>query len=654
MTDFPASDPTEQLEHSTNLTPRSRWRSRLLVTAVVGGSLVVIGVVALGAFPVGLMRGVVENRLSAALDTKVQVGAVTRDTPFSYTPVVSVRDVRIAQPAWVGPGDFVRLDSVSLRVPMVQLVLGRFKPDRISVDGARIALVRDVSGRKNWEPERRKPKRSGDSRPSLSDLTVTNSRIVIRDAKRGLMIAGPLSVDAANGLRYAAKGAFQDTPATLELNGGRIAGIDPTAPYPFAVALVSPALRMAVKGTMRGVLDTRHFSADVSAQAPTLKNLDRIIEAGLFGSQPIDFRGKIRHAGRDWYVDRIAGRMGRSQFTGLATIHKNGERTMIDAKVDARQFDFDDLADAEGRAKSAARKAAIGERVIPPTQINLSKLGKTDGRLVFAAHRLLSSGGTVFDSLSGTLTLDRRVVTVSNIVATLARGQMTGTVKVDHRTGKPKLGIDVRLAGLTLDSLVGQPKMISGPVRGHIVLNGQGDTVREAMAHASGKAAIVATDGHVQRMVADVLGQNLSGAVAHAIGGPSEQVPLRCLVANFRARGGVLTPDPLAIDTGASVGRGSGRILLDGERIDLTLAGASKSRAMLRIADPIHVRGTLSSPTVSVAGLGAAEKPTAGGVLRVLGRSIGQALGITKTPASAAGRPPTTVNCSGAVAAALR
>lgn len=632
----------------------ARWRARLLAASVVGGAVAVVGVVALGAFPVGLMRGMVESRLSAALDTKVQVGAVTRDTLFSYTPVVSVRDVRIAQPAWVGPGDFIRVKTAAVRVPMFALLFGHFRPDRVSIDGARIALVRDVSGKANWEPDHKPQSRGHGDRPSLSDLTVSNSEVVIRDAKRGLMIGGPIGVDGAHGLRYAATGTFQDTPAKLELTGGRITGIDPTAAYPFMATLASPALRMAVKGSMRGVLDTRHFSADITAQAPTLKNLDHLIEAGLFGSQPIDLTGKIRHDGRDWYVDRIGGRMGRSYFTGLATIHKDGGRTNIDAKVDARQFDFDDLADTEGRAESAARNAAVGPRVISPTRINLSKLGKTDGRLVFAAHRLLSSGGTVFRSLSGTLTLDHRLVTVSNIVATLANGRMTGMVRVDHRSGIPALAVDLRLSGLTLDALVGKPDMISGPVRGHILLTGQGDTVREAMAHANGKAAIVATDGRVQRTIADVLGQNLSGAVVHALSAPSKDVPLRCLVANFHAVRGVLVPNPLAIDTGASVGRGSGRIVLDGERIDLTLAGASKSNAVLRIADPIHVGGTLSSPSVSVAGLGATEKPTAGGVLRVLGRSIGQALGITKTPASASGRPPTTVDCAGAVALALR
>ncbi|MEG3178351.1 AsmA family protein [Sphingomonas sp. RB3P16] len=617
-------------------------------------AVVLLLLLALGAFPVGLMRGFVANRLSAALHTQVEVGAVTRDSLFSYTPVVALRDVRIAQPNWAGQGDFVRVGRASVRVPVFALLLGRFRPDRVAIDGARIALVRDATGRANWQPDGAKPKQGGDSRPSLSDLTVTNTQIVLRDAKRKLVIAGPLSVDATRGLRLSATGSFRDTPAKLDFTGGRISGIDPTAPYPFTATMVSPALRMAVRGTTDGVLDTRHFTAKISAQAPTLKNLDYMIEAGLFGTQPIDLTGTIRHSGRDWYVDRIVGGVGRSRIDGSATIHKYGIRTAIDARVHATQFDFDDLADSQGRAESAARLARIGPRVIPPTRIDLSKLWKTDGTIRFSADHLLSDGGTVFKSLSGTLNLDNRMLTVSNVVATLPSGRMTGTVRVDHRAGLPKLAIDVRLAGVTLERLIGKPDMVSGLVRGHIVLRGQGETVRDALSRASGKAAIVATQGQIRRMVADVLGQSLSGAVAHAIGGPSEQVPLRCLVADFHASNGVLVPSPLEIDTGSSVGRGAGRIVLDGERIDLTLAGTSKSRALLRIADPIRIGGTLSNPSIAVAGLGTQDKPSTGGVLKVLGRSLGQALGLTKTDPSAGGSTPRTFDCASAVAKALR
>ncbi len=643
------------IPENPHLTARPpRWRWLLPRIAVAFAASLAILLLALGAFPVALMRGLVENRLSSALKTQVQVGSITRDSLFSYTPIVSVRDVRIAQPTWAGTGDFVRVGSARVRVPVFALLFGTFRPDRLAVDGARIVLVRDANGRGNWNPDGPKPSNADATSPSLSDLTVTNTQIVLRDAKRALVVAGPLTVDAVHGLRLSAAGTFLDTPATLALTGGRITGIDPAAPYPFAATLVSPALRMTAKGQMNGVLDTRHFKADITARAPTLKNIDRIIEAGLFGTQAVAVTGTIRHDGRDWYVDRIGGNIGRSRFSGVATIHKIGQRTLIDARLHATQLDFDNLADANGQATAAQRRASIGPRVLPPTRINLSKLWKTDGTIRFSVDHVISTGGTVFRTLSGTLSLDHKLLSVSNIVATLVNGRMTGTARVDHRGGRPKLSLDLRLAGLTLESLIGKPDMVGGAVRGHIVLSGQGDTVREALSHASGKAAIVATEGHVQRIVADVLGQNLSGAVTHAIGGPSQQVPLRCLVANFSATDGVLVPHPLGIDTGSSVGRGAGRIMLDGERIDLTLAGTSKSRALLRIADPIRIGGTLSAPTVSVAGAGTTDKPTPGALIKVFGRSLGQALGITKTPPDIAIPPPASFGCASAVAAALR
>ena len=634
--------------------PRSRWKIIVLRIALGLVVLIAILLLALGAVPVGMARGFVESRLSSALKTRVQVGSITRDSFFSYTPVVSVRDVAIAQPAWAGAGDFMRVGAASVRVPVFTLLFGTFRPDRVTIDRARVVLVRDATGRANWKPDGPGSGNATSGGPSLSDLTVTNTQITLRDAKRGLIVSGPLSVDAAHGLHLSTAGTFLDTPAKLDLTGGRITGIDPASPYPFAATLTSPALRMTAKGRMNGVLDTRHFTAAITAQAPTLKNIDRMIEAGLFGTQPVDLAGTIRHDGRDWYVDRIGGSIGRSRFTGIATIHKIDIRTQIDARFHATQFDFDDLADAKGQAASAQRRMTVGPRILPPTRINLSKLWKTDGTIRFSVDHVLSKGGTVFRTLSGTLSLDHKMLSISNIVATLANGRMTGTARVDHRSGLPKLSLDLRLAGLTLEALIGKPDIVAGAVRGHVVLSGQGDTVREALSHASGKAAMVATQGTVKRIVADVLGQNLSGAVAHAIGGPSRQVPLRCLVADFRATNGVLVPHPLGVDTGTSVGRGAGRIVLDGERIDLTLAGSSKSRALLRIADPIRIGGTLSKPTVSVAGAGTTDKPTAGALLKVFGRSLGQALGLSKPPPNIPIPPPAVFGCASAVAAALR
>ena len=349
----------------------------------------------------------------------------------------------------------------------------------------------------------------------------------------------------------------------------------------------------------------------------------------------------------------MAGTIGRSRIVGHANVLKRDGRTKIDATIRSSQFDFDDLANYAGLAIGAAKRARIGKRVIPDTRINLSKMGPTDGVLRFTADRLLFKSDSVFRSLSGTLRLDRRDLHIDNIIAGMTSGRMTGRARVNSRGNIPVFSTDLRFEGATLERLIGSPDNISGAVRGRVRLSGAGDTVREALSRASGTASMVATQGSVKSTVAYVLGQDLGGAIGQAIGGNKEQVSLRCFVADFRAMNGILVPSPLAIDTGVSVGRGSGRIVIDGETIALTIAGASKGRGLLRITDPIRIGGTLTSPSITVAGLVPTEKPRAQAVLKVLGRSISAALGLRKD----APQPPNAVaknlDCQALVAAAL-
>ena len=631
-----------------SLLRRAGWAGLILA------GIAALLVLALGALPFGLLRPVIERRIATRFGAPAHIGAIRRLQAFSYTPDIAIDDLRIAQPDWVGGGDFIRARTVTLRLPVLKLLFGGVTPDALAIDGLAVALVRDANGRSNWKgkprPADAPPLTTG---PGLTRLTIRGGQLSLRDAKRGLTLAGPLGVEGADGLRLAATGTFLATPATLDVRGGRIDGIDPAAAWPVELHLVSPALRLEAKGTTDGVLNTHRFGATVTARAPTLKNLDRAIEAGLLGTQPITLIGKVRHDGRDWYLDTIGGGVGRSRFVGKASILKREGRTAIDAQMRASQFDFDDLSDDAGRAKAAASKATIGPRVLPPTPINLSHLWKTDGTLAFRIDHLLSDGGTVFRSLRGQLHLDHQLLTLDHLVATLATGQMTGVARVDHRSGRPKLSTDLRLEGLTLDTLVGSPDDITGIVRGRITLSGQGDTVREALSHADGTAAIVSNDGTIKAVVADVLGQDLGGTIKQAILHPSERVPLRCLIANFRARGGMLAPEPLSIDTGSSIGRGSGRIDLRDESIALTLAGRTRGDPTLRIVDPIRVGGTLSKPAVVIAGSDAPSgKPGVGGFFKALGRSIGAAIGLGDKPAPRPAFVP--IDCAGLSAAALR
>ena len=611
-----------------------------------GGVLLILVMAALlvaAAFPFDYLKDRIARRVGEEMGATISIGSIERREALSFSPTVAVHQLIVQQPPWAGSGEMVHAEEIVVRFSIASFLLGRgFKPDAIVARNLSVALVRDANGRANWEQSKHSERRAAHEN-GLRRLIIQNGRVSLRDEKRGITLAGHFTADA-KGVFVDAEGQFHGSPAHLSLRGGRITGVAADAPYPFTLALKSPLLALEANGTMRGALNTSDMIVDVHSAAPSLKFLDYVIEAGLFGTRPIDFRGRVHHAGRDWLIKRMTGRIGRSTFVAKANVLKRVGRTKIDADIRFSQFDFDDLSDARGRAEAEAIERRIGPRVLPATRINISKIGPTDAVIHFRANRLLLTD-SVFQSLRGVLRLDGKLLTIADITAGMTNGTMTGSLSVDQRgtAPKPRLSINFAVADGRLESLIGG-HAASGPMRAKIKLAGVGDTVREALAHADGRAGVMVRGGGVKRVFAAVLGQDLGKAIGSALGDKAAEVPLRCLAVGFAAKDGLLIPSPFVVGTAISSGRGQGRLSLATERIALTIRGRSRDPSALRIVDPIEVGGTFSRPAISIAGEATDSRNKIGAVISAVGKSIGHALGLNKSK-SPEKQAPETIDC---------
>ena len=618
-------------------------------------ALVILAVLLLAAFPVSLLRHTAERKLSEAYGAPVAIGKLSRTSLFSFTPEIVLEDLQIPQPDWAGEGTFVAVDRASAEVPIFSLLTGNPAPRSLHVSGLELNLVRDEDGKGNWENQAA-ARDGGEGQPwQFHSLVIESGRFSLRDAKRKLDIAGPISADVESGVRADASGDFDGEPAKLTFRGGKLADDAEGSQWPFSAQLRSTNFKLDIEGTMAGVLNAQELDAAVAARAPDLKKLDYLLEAGLFGTQQVAVTGAIRRRGRDWFIDDLEGTIGRSKLKASGSVLKRDGRTKIDADLHSAALDFDDLADDAGLAEARALEARIGERVIPNTRIDLSNMGPTDGEIRFVVDRLLIEGGSQFRSLKGTLSLDHRVARIAELDVGLATGRISGWIEVNSQGKRPRLRTDLRVKGTSLEAMIGQPDLISGTLRGIVRIDGTGSTVREAFAHSSGKIAFVASSGSVRRTAAFILGQDLGGAIGQQLRDGDAMVPLRCAILQFDVAAGMMRPSPLMIATQVSRGQGGGVISLDGERIDLRIKGVSNDGAALELADPIRVGGTMSSPAISIDGTDPAADEDSGGLLRAIGRSIGSALGLRDDDED--GQPAPTVravNCRAMSAAALR
>ena len=175
----------------------------------------------------------------------------------------------------------------------------------------------------------------------------------------------------------------------------------------------------------------------------------------------------------------------------------------------------------------------------------------------------------------------------------------------------------MRLTEARLETLlkVGEgPPPLVGDLVGRVRLTGTGLSVRQTMADADGEVLVVIPRGEIREAFAELLGINVTKGLGLLLNEDQSRTEIRCAVAHFRARDGVMRADPFIFDTTPVLGRGEGRIDLGREQLALRIDGEAKEPRLIRLMAPVTVDGAFAAPEVGVetgaalaqAGLGAA------------------------------------------------
>lgn len=595
--------------------------------AYLGGAIIALlalALVALAALPLGWFKPIAEHRLSSAIGAPASIGGLRRRGGISLRPVLDVEDVRIAQPRWAGAGDLLRVDHLTLTLPLLPLLRGRVEPASVEASGVRAALVRAADGRENWRRSG-----GGGASASIARLTVRDAVVTYRDAVQQREATVTIAADPTHGLIARGSGRVRGAPVSIAL----VAPPERDGRWPFRAQLDGPALAMTATGTMAAPLDTARMSLDVAAWASDLKMVDAVIEAGLFGTQPVRLSAHVEHDRSRWRVTNLVGTIGAStRVAGHVDVDRKDGRTKLSGAIRATSLDFDDLASGPGLAEAAALRARIGRRLVPDTVINIRHITRTDGVLDVRVDRIVSQEPSALRTLAGRLTIDHQLLDLDPLVIGLTRGAITGRVRVDQQGGAPVplVRLDLRLTDSSIPAIAGGGgDTITGRFDARAVLTGRGSTVREAVGASSGRIGVVAREGALPAQIADALGFDAGRAL---FAGSDDRTGLRCAVLGLDVRHGVGRVDPLVIDTAASRTDGSGTVIFPSEALSIRLTGAPKRGSLLRLPGAAYLQGSIEDPHVVVPH----EVKSVGNFLRAIGRTITGRQGPTATDADCA------------------
>jgi len=563
----------------------------------------------------------VARMASARMHREVTIAGDLKVHPWSWQPSATVDGVHIANPTWASKDGLADIDRLAVRIRLLPLLTGNVDLRLLEFDRPNIRLLRDAQGRATWDFSDGRDKDKPLRLPPIRNFIVNDGKLTYQDVKRNLRFSG--TVNAAEklgadnrGFEMTGVGSLNRQPFKLAVTGGPLLNIDRDKPYPFDADLRAGATYVTARGAVPKPFDLGHFYMATSVRGPDLSDLYLITGIALPNSPPYSLHGRLSRDDKVWRVAGLGGRVGDSDLAGDASVTLGGERPLLKADLTTRSLDFDDMGaifggvpstkageTASPEQQAAARAMTQTQRLMPDSTLKLDRIRSIDADVTYKALSIRDAP-IHLKAASAKVKLNAGLMRAEPLALDLPQGRVAGYVQLDARKHQPVTDLDLRLSNGRLEQLVPVSFQGSTPFSGSLVgrakLTGTGDSVHKAFANANGEVMLVAPGGEIRESIAQLLGVNVIKGLGMLFAKDKETTPIRCGVAHFQARNGLLSASQIVFDTGPTLVTGKGTINMDTERLDFRLQGHPKKVQILRLIVPVKVEGTLLKPKVGV------------------------------------------------------
>lgn len=621
---------------------------------LIAGSLGFLLIVLLACEWLGwpFLRAPLATRASAQLNRDVRLEGQFR---LHLLGAVRVRVERltVATTPWEssrsGERAFILANGVRLDLPYRSL-LGRtrgtgqeFLIRRLEVDRIAARLVRLADGRRNWRfespPEGRDARSASSLTPVFEHLVVHEGRLSLDDAVASLALEATVRTDegtanGSRGLRVTAHGHYRDLPFTASAAADGLLPLVAPRGRTGAVALrfdahlADPGRAdsfLRFDGSAQDLLRAEGLQGQFSVQGPSLAAVGAPLGVTLPTTAPFAMEGRLRKSGDRWDVDVSRFSVARTRLAGRFRYDTAARPPRLTGGLRGEQLVLEDLAPAVGASPATARSdrkapdAPARERILPGREFDIPSLHRMNARVEVALDRvdLGSERLRALAPLKGTLTLQDGVLTLDQLLARTADGELAGRVVLDGRPEIPAWRTELRWSGIRLAQWITarnrfadedervraanghrvDPPFITGELAGQANLAGRGRSTAGMLSSLDGTLQLWVRGGELSQLVVEAIGLDVAQGLGLVVKG-DRNIPMQCAALSLKARDGTLATEAGIVDTPDSLILVRGTVSLAQERLDLTLEARPHDRSPLSVRAPIHVRGRFADPRV--------------------------------------------------------
>jgi AsmA family protein len=583
----------------------------------VGGvflSLTVLIILVVAFFDWNWLRDPIAHKVSSSTGRSFAING-DLNVHLSLRPRIVANDIVLGNAAWSGEPSMATIKRLDFRIDILKLLDARVAFPEMALSEPHVVLEVSKDGTPNWvfnEQDKNKPVEF----PTIGALTIDHGSATYRDPKIDTDLALEIkTLEGGKGnpesiLEVMGKGRFKGLPTTLQARGGALLSLRSVDhPYPIKASGMLGSTKASIDGMLLDPLRLTGERLNFQLEGSDLALLFPIIGVPIPPTPPYKLAGFLDHAGEVWTFRRFKGTVGHSDVAGDFAVDRGKHPQMITAGLVSQKLDMKDFGGFIGADRGAqpSQTPPPGDRVLPTEPFSLEKLQAADADVHFRGEKILTEKMPL-EKMSAYLVVNNGRLKLAPLDFGVAGGNLVLHIEMDGRKPGIVTRADITAKGLHLDRMFPASKLAgasSGTMGGRAKLDANGNSIAQMLASANGESALIMDGGSVSELMLRLSNLDIANSIGVLLGG-DKQVPIRCMVGNFKAVDGDFKVEALVLDTPKVNISGSGDVNFSDESLHLRLVSQDKGFSLASLRGPIAITGSFKTPLV---------RPEVGGAL---------------------------------------
>jgi len=517
---------------------------------------------------------------------------------LSLWPRIVANDIVMGNAEWNKDPTMAQIKRVDFTISIPKLMIGRLSFPEISLSDFHLALEVNMDGTPNWVFNKAGKQRQF---PNIGSLSIDNGTLKYRNPTNNTNLSFVINTLAAKDKQDTAvemkgKGKFRGTDAKLYVSGGALPALRRTdRPYPIKAILTLDKTRASINGTLLDPLHLKNEKVNFVLEGSDLAQLYPIIGVPFPPTPPYRLTGYLNHTGNIWTFNRFEGTVGKSDLSGDLSVDNSTIPQLITADLHSHRLELKDLGGFIGVGIVSGPR----NKLLPTVPYNLEKLRAADVDVLFKGEKIITENLPI-EKMDAHLIIKDGTLKLAPLNFETAGGHLVTEITMDGRGSHIITHADITAKGLHLDQLLLTSKLTvsnQGIIGGRAKLDATGDSISQMMGTANGEAALIMDGGTIIELLLRKSNVDIANSFLVLVRG-DKNVPIRCMVANFKAVEGDFKVQDLVLDTPKVNITGDGNVNFADESLHLRLVSRSKGFSLVSLRGPILVTGTLIKPKV--------------------------------------------------------